>query len=191
MRVSILSISAVNQPDLLPSQSQQDEELQRVIPVIEAIRRRWRTPISIDTTKAAVARAALAAGADIINDVSALRKDPQMLKVVQDSSVPLIIMHMQGTPADMQIQPEYTDVVTEISSFFQERLAWLEARDVGRERLIIDPGIGFGKTYRHNLVILQRLRELTSLQVPVLLGHSRKRFLGEVERSGSARSGTI
>lgn len=157
-----------------------EEELRRVIPVIEAIRRRWTTPISIDTTKASVARAALAAGADIINDVSALRKDPEMLRVVQDSSVPLIIMHMKGTPADMQIQPEYTDVVTEIVDFFRERIAWLEANGVGRERLIIDPGIGFGKTGHHNLTILNRLGELTSLGAPVLLGHSRKRFLGEV-----------
>jgi dihydropteroate synthase len=157
-----------------------EEELRRVIPVIEAIRRRWTTPISIDTTKASVARAALTAGADIINDVSALRKDPEMLRVVQNSSVPLIIMHMKGTPADMQIQPEYTDVVTEIVDFFRERIAWLEANGVGRERLIIDPGIGFGKTAQHNLTILNRLGELTVLGAPVLLGHSRKRFLGEV-----------
>ena len=158
----------------------EDEELRRVIPVIEAIRRRWHTPISIDTTKAAVARAALAAGADMINDVSALRKDPQMLAVVQGSDVPLIIMHMKGTPADMQVQPEYTDVVTEIIGFFQERLGWLEANGVGPERLIIDPGIGFGKTAAHNLTILKRLREFTALEIPILLGHSRKRFLGEL-----------
>jgi len=158
----------------------EDEELRRVIPVIEAIRRRWRTPISIDTSKAAVARAALAAGADIINDVSALRKDPQMLKVVLSCNAQLIIMHMKGTPADMQVQPEYTDVVTEIIDFFQERLNWLEANGVARERLIIDPGIGFGKTADHNLSILKRLGELTALKIPVLLGHSRKRFLGEL-----------
>ncbi len=137
----------------------EDEELRRVIPVIEAIRRRWRTPISIDTSKAAVARAALAAGADIINDVSALRKDPQMLKVVLSCNAQLIIMHMKGTPADMQVQPEYTDVVTEIIDFFQERLNWLEANGVS---------------------ILKRLGELTALKIPVLLGHSRKRFLGEL-----------
>ncbi|MDP3481216.1 MAG: dihydropteroate synthase [Desulfoprunum sp.] len=158
----------------------EDEELERVIPVIEAIRRRWPTPISIDTTKAAVARTALAAGADIINDISALRKDPRMLEVVQESTVPLIIMHMQGTPADMQIKPEYQDVVADVIAFFQERIAWLRENGVAQDRLIIDPGIGFGKTMQHNLSILKHLKELTSLKVPVLLGHSRKRFLGEL-----------
>lgn len=157
-----------------------DEELDRVIPVIQAIRERWPTPISIDTTKAIVARAALAAGADIVNDISALRKDPEMLDVVRNSTAPLIIMHMQGTPADMQIKPQYRDVVAEIVHFFRERLAWLEANGVSSERLIVDPGIGFGKTLEHNLSILKRLKEFTSLNVPLLLGHSRKRFLGEV-----------
>ena len=158
----------------------EEEELQRVIPVIEEIRSRWPIPISIDTTKAAVARAALAARADMINDISALRKDPQMLEVVQNSTAPLVIMHMQGTPADMQIQPEYADVVADIIAFFQERLDWLTANGVDRQRLIIDPGIGFGKTLQHNLSILKHLQQLTHLGVPVLLGHSRKRFLGEI-----------
>ncbi len=158
----------------------EEEELARVIPVIEAIRSRWSTPISIDTTKASVAQAALAAGADMINDISALHKDPDMLEVVQKCTAPLIIMHMQGTPADMQLNPHYQDVVADIIGFFQERTAWLETNGVSRQRLIIDPGIGFGKTVQHNLSILKRLGELTSLKLPVLLGHSRKRFLGEL-----------
>lgn len=157
-----------------------EEELKRVIPAITAIRSRSAIPISIDTTKAIVAQAALAAGADIINDISALRQDPAMLEVVQKSDVPLIIMHMRGTPADMQINPEYSDVVADIVDFFQERLGWLKENGVALNRVIIDPGIGFGKTLDHNLSILKRLGELHALGAPVLLGHSRKRFLGEL-----------
>ncbi len=157
-----------------------EEELRRVIPVIQAIRKKHSIPISIDTTKAIVADQALKAGADIINDVSALRKDPQMLALVQETSVPVIIMHMQGTPADMQTKPTYTNVTKEIIDFFSERVAWLTENGVDRNRLIIDPGIGFGKTLQHNLSILKHLDELASLGLPVLLGHSRKRFLGEI-----------
>jgi len=157
-----------------------EEELRRVIPVIEAVRRRHRLPISIDTTKAVVAEAALKAGADIINDISALRKDPAMLTVVRNTTVPVIIMHMQGTPADMQVRPVYTDVVREVSAFFAERLDWLAENGVARHRLILDPGIGFGKTLHHNLSLLKHLDDLSALGVPVLVGHSRKRFLGEI-----------
>jgi len=157
-----------------------EEELRRVIPVIEAVRRKYRIPISIDTTKAVVADQALKAGADIINDISALRKDPEMLALVKSTSVPVIIMHMQGTPADMQVKPVYTDVTREILAFFKERVQWLTNNGVDPNRLIIDPGIGFGKTVQHNLSILKHLEELTTLGLPVLLGHSRKRFLGEI-----------
>lgn len=157
-----------------------EEELRRVIPVIQAIRKKHSLPISIDTTKAVVADQALKAGADIINDVSALRNDPEMLALVQKTSVPVIIMHMQGTPADMQMKPTYTDVTKEIIDFFSERVAWLTKNGVDRNRLIIDPGIGFGKTRHHNLSILKHLDELAALGLPVLLGHSRKRFLGEI-----------
>jgi dihydropteroate synthase len=157
-----------------------EEELRRVIPVIEAVRKKHRIPISIDTTKAVVALAALKAGADIINDISALRKDPAMLTVVRGATVPVIIMHMQGTPADMQVKPAYTDVTREVSAFFSERLGWLSENGVDRNRLIIDPGIGFGKTLHHNLSLLKHLDELAALGLPVLLGHSRKRFLGEI-----------
>lgn len=157
-----------------------DNELQRTIPVIEAIRRHHRIPISIDTVKAEVARRALAAGADIINDISALHHDPEMLDVVQNSTAPVIIMHMQGTPADMQVNPVYDDVVVDIIDFFQGRIDWLTANGVDRTRLILDPGIGFGKTVDHNLSILKHLSRFTALGLPVLLAHSRKRFLGEL-----------
>ncbi len=157
-----------------------EEELHRVIPVIEAVRQKYPVPISIDTTKAAVASAALQAGADIINDISALRKDPEMIKVARQSKVPIIIMHMQGSPADMQVKPAYGDVVTEIIDFFKERIAWITGQGIDRSRLIIDPGIGFGKTLQHNLSILKHLEDFSSLDLPLLLGHSRKRFLGSI-----------
>lgn len=157
-----------------------EEELRRVIPVIEAVRQKHKIPISIDTTKATVAREALKAGADIINDISALKKDPEMITVVQQTSVPVIIMHMQGTPTDMQVKPVYTDVVTEIIDFFKERIDWLTGKGIDRNRLIIDPGIGFGKTLQHNLSILKHLENFDSLSLPLLLGHSRKRFLGDI-----------
>lgn len=157
------------------------EEIRRVIPVIQGVRRHHTLPISIDTTKAAVAREALAAGADIINDVSALRHDPHMLGVVQESEVPVILMHMLGTPSTMQVNPSYDDVITDIVGFFKERVAWLTANSIDKRRLIIDPGIGFGKTVAHNLSLLKHLEQFSAkLDLPVLLGHSRKRFLGEI-----------
>lgn len=157
-----------------------EEELRRVIPVIEAVREKHAIPISIDTMKAAVAREALRAGADIINDISALRHDPEMIAVARETQAPVIIMHMQGTPADMQIKPHYQDVVADVIDFFRERIDWLTAHGVARDRLIIDPGIGFGKTIRHNLLLLKHLEKLSTFGLPVLLGHSRKRFLGEI-----------
>jgi dihydropteroate synthase len=157
-----------------------EEELNRVIPVIEAVRRKHRIPISIDTTKAVVAREALQAGADIVNDISALRKDPEMLTVVRENSCPVIIMHMQGTPADMQVKPHYDDVVADIIEFFAERIAWITGNGVAKDRLIVDPGIGFGKTLHHNLSLLKHLEKFSTLGLPLLLGHSRKRFLGEL-----------
>jgi dihydropteroate synthase len=156
-------------------------ELARVVPAIESIRRlNPRIPISIDTSKAEVARAALAAGADIINDVSALRFDPDMVRVAVTANAPVILMHMQGTPADMQIAPRYTDVVSEITTFLQERICWAEQQGLPRQRILVDPGLGFGKTEEHNLTILKRLREFRALGCPVLVGHSRKGFLGRI-----------
>jgi dihydropteroate synthase len=156
------------------------QELDRVLPAIRLIRQRSVIPISIDTTKAAVARKALAEGADIINDISALRFDPEMLSLVKETEVPVIIMHMQGTPSDMQVDPHYDDVVFEINDFFEKRLAWAVENGISRKRFILDPGIGFGKTVGHNLSILKRVQELTELGCPVLIGHSRKAFIGKV-----------
>ncbi len=157
-----------------------EEELQRVIPVIRGIRKRHSIPISIDTSKASVARKALEAGADIINDISALQKDPEMISLVKETTVPLIIMHMQGKPADMQVNPKYQNVTDDILDFFKERIDWIKENGVAVSRLIIDPGIGFGKTLQHNLSILKNLKKISALGVPVLLGHSRKRFLGDI-----------
>jgi len=156
------------------------EELNRVIPAISAIRSAYSIPVSIDTTKAEVARQALAAGANIINDISALRKDPEMLALVQETSVPVIIMHMQGTPGDMQVKPQYDNVIKEIAAFFKDRLAWLQDNGVDPKRITIDPGIGFGKTLKHNLSILKHLEYFKALGCPLLLGHSRKRFIEDI-----------
>jgi dihydropteroate synthase len=158
----------------------EQEELSRVLPAIRAIRSTSSMPISIDTTKAEVARQALAAGANIINDISALRKDPEMLTVVQETNVPVVIMHMQGTPGSMQVKPQYENVVEEIVVFFRERLAWLEENGVDPKRFTLDPGIGFGKTLNHNLSILKHLEDFTTLGCPLLLGHSRKRFIEDI-----------
>jgi dihydropteroate synthase len=156
------------------------EELNRVIPAIRSIRSKHTIPISIDTTKAEVARQALEAGADIINDISALRKDPEMLALVRETSVPVIIMHIQGTPGDMQVKPQYDNVVTDIAVFFKERLAWLAENGVDPERITLDPGIGFGKTLGHNLSIIKHLADFKDLGCPLLLGHSRKRFIEDI-----------
>ena len=156
------------------------EELERVIPAITEIRRNFSLPISIDTTKSEVARKALEAGADIINDISALRFDPDMVKVAAEFKAPVILMHMQGTPGNMQKNPQYQDVVGEIKEFLHKRLTWAEKNGLERQQLIIDPGIGFGKTLEHNLLILKHLDKFTELDVPLLLGHSRKAFIGAI-----------
>lgn len=157
-----------------------DEELHRVIPVIRAICQNHTIPISIDTTKSKVAADALQAGATYINDISALRTDPEMIDVARTTSSPIIIMHMQGTPENMQIKPTYTDLIEEMLAFFSERLEYLNSHGVNSDRIIIDPGIGFGKTREHNLTILKHLDRFSQFGVPVLLAHSRKRFLGDV-----------
>ena len=158
----------------------ESDEIQRVIPAIQAIRQKLSIPISIDTSKAEVARLALEAGADIINDISALRKDPQMVSLAQETDVPLIIMHMKGTPGDMQVNPEYDNVIQEICAFFEERLDWMEQKGINRKRITLDPGIGFGKKLAHNLSILKHLAEFKKFGCPVLLGHSRKRFIEDI-----------
>lgn len=157
-----------------------DEELGRVIPAIRKIRERSTLPISIDTTKAVVARQALAAGATMINDISALRHDPEMIEVARSYTGPVLLMHMQGVPGDMQVAPSYADVVADINAFFTERIGWLERHGISRGRIIIDPGIGFGKTLEHNLTILRNIPAFKVHGCPVLIGHSRKSFLGQL-----------
>ena len=156
----------------------QDEELQRVIPAISAIKKNFSTPISIDTAKAEVARQALSAGADIINDISAFQNDAEMIHVAVASGAPVIIMHMQGTPRTMQVNPSYDDVIGEIRDHLAERIQWAEEKGLPRKKIIVDPGIGFGKTVGHNLTIIKNLSAFSSLDCPILVGHSRKAFIG-------------
>lgn len=157
-----------------------EEELERTVPIIKSIRARFDIPISIDTTKAEVARQALAAGADILNDISAMQKEPAIVDIAVDHACPVIIMHMQGTPADMQDRPSYDDVLDEITSFFEERIRHLTSCGIAEKNITIDPGIGFGKTLEHNLRIIKHLDHFNKLGRPVLLGHSRKSFLGTI-----------
>jgi dihydropteroate synthase len=167
------------------------EELSRTIPVIQAIRTFSDVAISIDTSKAEVARQALGAGASIINDVWAFRKDPGLIDVALNSSCEIIIMHMQGSPGTMQDAPFYNDVVTDILDFFRERLATLESAGINLQRIVIDPGIGFGKTLAHNLSVLKHFEKLSVLGQPVMLGHSRKRFLGDVTGLDAPQRDTV
>jgi dihydropteroate synthase len=153
-------------------------ELERVLPVVEALAAATDVPLSIDTRKAAVARAALAAGAAVVNDVSAGRDDPDLLGVAAKAKAPLVLMHMQGTPATMQDDPRYGDVLGEVEAFLQDRCAAAEAAGVAREQLVVDPGIGFGKRDEHNYALLDGLPRLTRLGHPVLVGTSRKGFIG-------------
>ena len=157
-----------------------DEELARVIPAIRKIRQRSTIPISIDTTKAAVALAALDAGATMVNDISALRHDAAMVEVMRQYACPVVIMHMQGTPGTMQVAPSYSDVIAEINTFLAGRISWMEAQGIERDRIIVDPGIGFGKALEHNLAILRNIAAFKTHGCPVLIGHSRKSFLGQL-----------
>jgi len=154
-----------------------DEEIQRVVPVIAALAKTIRIPISIDTTKAAVARRALEAGAAMINDITALRSDPGLGALAAESGVPVVLMHMQGEPRIMQVAPRYDDLVAEIRLFLQQAADAAEERGVPRARLIVDPGIGFGKTAEHNLELIRRLPEFAGLGLPLLVGPSRKAFI--------------
>jgi dihydropteroate synthase len=157
------------------------EELRRVVPVIEGIRaENADVRISIDTSKAAVAAAALDAGADYVNDVTALRGDPEMAALVAERDVDVCLMHMIGTPRTMQSEARYDDVVADVKAFLAERVEAAVAAGIARERIEVDPGIGFAKTIDHNLELLDRLRELTELGRPLVLGTSRKTFLGRI-----------
>ncbi len=157
-----------------------DEELQRVLPVIEAVRAQTSALISIDTYKSRVARAALDSGADIINDISGLRFDPDMVHLARESEAPVIIMHMKGTPREMQVEPRYDDLIGELRAFFQERLDFALSRGLSKERLVLDPGLGFGKTFQHNLEILNNLDAFLDFGCPLLIGPSRKAFLSHL-----------
>ncbi len=156
------------------------EELRRVIPVIEELAGKIKVPISIDTMKPGVARAALDAGASLVNDVAANREDEAMWRVVARAGAGYVCMHMQGVPQTMQANPEYADVVEEVEKFFFERIHRLNDCGVASEQIILDPGIGFGKTAEHNLQLLGALRKFTKLERPLLLGVSRKSFIGKL-----------
>ena len=154
-----------------------EEEIKRVIPVIEKLRKVSDVLISIDTQKSRLAQAALAAGADIINDISALRYDPEMANVVSAAQAPLILMHMRGTPKTMQDNPQYDDLIAEINAFFHERMEVAAAAGIRRENIAFDPGFGFGKTVTHNLSLLRHLQDFQGLGLPILVGLSRKSMI--------------
>lgn len=157
-----------------------EAELERVAPVIAGLVASAAVPLSIDTSKAPVAAAALAAGAAIVNDVTALRADPEMASLCAERGCEVVLMHMQGSPRTMQRNPVYDDVVDDVRAFLAERIEAAVAAGVAEDRIWVDPGIGFGKTLEHNLVLLRRLAELGELGRPIVIGTSRKRFLGAI-----------
>ena len=155
-----------------------NDELARVIPVIEGIRGESTIPISIDTYKSIVARAAIAAGANIINDISGLNFDPEMVNIVRDHRVPIIIMHIKGTPKNMQVDPQYDDLIQEVIDYFQKQIDFCRDNGVPKSKIILDPGIGFGKRLNDNFILIRELKRFTELGYPVLIGPSRKSFIG-------------
>src|SRR5256885_16043878 len=163
------------------------EELRRVIPVLEALR---GLPISVDTVKAEVAARALELGAELVNDVTALRGDPELAGVVAEHGAYLCLMHMQGEPRTMQDDPRYEDVVADVARFLDERLTFAVSQGIPEEAICLDPGIGFGKTVEHNFELLRRLDELTALGRPILVGISRKSSLGKIMGDPGAKTGT-
>jgi dihydropteroate synthase len=164
-----------------------NEELRRVVPVLEGLS---GAALSIDTSKAVVARRALALGAELVNDVTALRADPEMVEVVAEAGAYLCLMHMLGEPRTMQDEPRYGDVVSEVVAFLEERLAFATSHGVREDRICLDPGFGFGKTVEHNLTLVRRLDALLALGRPVLVGFSRKRSLGRLLGDPEATRGT-
>jgi dihydropteroate synthase len=165
-----------------------EEELRRIEPVLQEIR---DVPVSVDTSKAAVARRAVELGAELVNDVTALRGDPEMVGVVAESGAYLCLMHMRGEPRTMQAAPRYDDVVSEVASFLEERLAFAVSQGVREELVCLDPGFGFGKTVDHNLLLIQRLDELVALGRPVLVALSRKSSLGRILGDPAATQGSV
>jgi len=158
----------------------QEEELRRVIPVISALREKTESLISIDTTKSEVARAALDAGANIINDISSFNSDPKMLSLAAQYDVPVILMHMKGKPKTMQVNPFYKDLLLEVKSFLKKKLEVAQMAGIKKEKIIIDPGIGFGKRFEDNLVLINNLHFFEELDCPILIGISRKSFIGKI-----------
>jgi len=159
-----------------------EEEAKRVIPVIKKLRKHFKIPISIDTYKSKLAKKALESGANMVNDISGLKFDPQMKKIISKYDVPVVIMHIKGVPQNMQINPEYTDLMGEIISYLKDSIKTAEKEGIDPQKIIIDPGIGFGKTTKNNLEIIRRLPELKKLDKPILIGVSRKSFIGNILR---------
>ncbi len=157
-----------------------EEQIRRVIPVIQGLALQSNVPLSIDTSSAKVARAAIDAGAQIINDVSGLTRDPQMITVAKESNCGVCAMHMQGTPQTMQDNPQYKNCVQEIHKYLQQRRDFLLAAGIVPQRICLDPGIGFGKTHEHNLELIRQADRFLDLNVPILIGHSRKGFIGKI-----------
>jgi dihydropteroate synthase len=157
-----------------------EEELRRTIPVIEVLAKEINVPVSIDTYKSEVAKKALDAGASIVNDISGLRFDPEMAKVVSEYKVPVVIMHIKGRPKDMQQDPVYEAFIPEIMDYLREGIRLAKESGVSEDKIIIDPGIGFGKTFNQNLEIINNLRKFTLLEKPILIGPSRKAFIGKI-----------
>ncbi len=171
-----------------------DEELRRVLPVVTQVCRRAAVPVSIDTSKSAVARACLDAGAEIINDVTGLTGDPRMIDVARSTGAGVCVMHMQGTPLTMQDNPAYDDVVTEIRDYLRSRAEALTVAGIERQRLCLDPGIGFGKTHQHNLTLMANCWRFHELGCPLLVGHSRKGFIAKLlgdNKDADRTAGTI
>lgn len=157
-----------------------EEEMRRVIPVISELRKRIDMLISVDTTKSEVAKAALDSGADIINDISSFRFDPRMMTLAAQKEVPVILMHMKGTPKTMQTNPHYQDLLREVKEFLKEKLEEVQAQSIKKEKIIIDPGIGFGKSLKDNLILINNLHFLEEFNRPILVGISRKSFIGKI-----------
>jgi dihydropteroate synthase len=157
-----------------------EEEIQRIIPVIRELVKKISIPISVDTYKAEVAKAALDAGAVVVNDITALGFDPELAKVIAEYRAPVILMHMQGTPKDMQFNPKYNHLLKDIHQFFVEHIALAVGRGIPRENILLDPGIGFGKTFSQNLTLIKRINYFQDLDLPIVLGTSRKAFIGKI-----------
>jgi dihydropteroate synthase len=164
-----------------------EEEIRRVIPVIENLAARISIPISIDTTKAGVARRAIQAGASMINDVSALRLDHGLADVAAEYDVPVILMHMLGTPKTMQADPVYDDLIKEIKGFLKNAVDYAQSKGISKSKIIIDPGIGFGKTVEHNLLLIKHLHEFKTLDVPIMIGLSRKAFIRNILKDATVK----